>query len=193
MPRNTREKIIDAGMTLFSNHGFAAVTTKEIAKAAEISEVTLYRHFDSKRGLFNAIIKEHMMNFGIAEYIQSLSTYDVRRDLSEIAFMMIKTYEKNRDLHRMVIKDKTFQSEGRKHSKRIENKDFDALREFFFTLKEKDLVKDDPKKLMKLFMSNIHGFVMHNYILPEETDKLSPDQLDYFEWLITKIIDIILM
>ena len=39
-------------MTVFVEKGFNGSTTVEIAKAAEISEVTLFRYFSSKQELF---------------------------------------------------------------------------------------------------------------------------------------------
>ena len=194
MSQDTREKIMESAKALFSEHGFAAVTTKEIAKTAGISEVTLYRHFESKRSLFNDIVKENMMNFGIESYIENEATYDVRKDLIEISSRIVDTYKKNRALHRMVIKDQFLKSEARTHSKKIENKDMKALYSYFEKIKEKNLVKDDSEKLMKFFISNIHGFVMHNYILKTGTESLDKKRkIEYFDWLINKYIDIILM
>jgi TetR/AcrR family transcriptional regulator len=55
-----REKIIRASMALFSEKGFTATTTKEIARAAGISESLIYSHFEDKLALYKAIIKYKM-------------------------------------------------------------------------------------------------------------------------------------
>lgn len=47
-----RKQILDAAMTIFVEKGFKGSTTIEIAKAAEISEVTLFRYFSSKQEIF---------------------------------------------------------------------------------------------------------------------------------------------
>ena len=44
-----------AAVPLFATKGFDALTTKEIADAAGVSEALLYRHFDSKQALFHAV------------------------------------------------------------------------------------------------------------------------------------------
>jgi len=187
----TREKIMNSSKSLFSENGYAAVTTKEIAKSAEISEVTLYRYFDSKRSLFNAIIKEHMHNYGIATFIEKEATYDVRTDLNAIAERFLGSYKKNGALLRMVIKDAFLKSEARTHSKHVENTDIKALRLYFESIKEKGLVNDDAEKLMKFFISNIHSYAMKNYILKQEPADKKHEE--YLSWLINKIIDTILM
>ena len=45
-------QIIEAAMELFIEKGYKSTTTFEIADAAGISEVTLFRNFDSKKDIF---------------------------------------------------------------------------------------------------------------------------------------------
>jgi AcrR family transcriptional regulator len=47
----TREDIAAAAMTLFSERGFDAVTVAEIARAAEVSEKTVFNYFPAKEDL----------------------------------------------------------------------------------------------------------------------------------------------
>ena len=53
-----RNQILDAATEVFSRKGFHRATTKEIARAAGVSEGTIYNYFDSKRSLMLAIIDE---------------------------------------------------------------------------------------------------------------------------------------
>lgn len=50
-----RQAIIQAAQPLFAARGFDAVTTREVAEAANISEALLYRHFESKAALYEAV------------------------------------------------------------------------------------------------------------------------------------------
>jgi len=50
-----REAIVLAAAPLFAAKGFDAVTTREVAEAAGVSEALLYRHFDNKAALYEAI------------------------------------------------------------------------------------------------------------------------------------------
>ena len=47
-----RTQILDSAMSVFVERGYNGTTTQEIAKAANISEVTLFRYFSSKREIF---------------------------------------------------------------------------------------------------------------------------------------------
>lgn len=50
-----RDAILVAAMPLFAAKGFDGVTTREVAEAACVSEALLYRHFENKRALYDAI------------------------------------------------------------------------------------------------------------------------------------------
>lgn len=50
-----RDAIVLAAAPLFAAKGFDAVTTREVAEAAGVSEALLYRHFDNKAALYEAI------------------------------------------------------------------------------------------------------------------------------------------
>lgn len=56
MPGNTRQKIMDAAMELFSQRGFEAVSVRDIAGAVGLRESSLYNHFRNKREIFDAIV-----------------------------------------------------------------------------------------------------------------------------------------
>ncbi|GAL05037.1 transcriptional regulator TetR family [Photobacterium aphoticum] len=51
-----RLAIIDAAKAEFMQHGFLAANMDRISAAAEVSKRTLYRHFESKENLFEAVL-----------------------------------------------------------------------------------------------------------------------------------------
>jgi AcrR family transcriptional regulator len=60
---NSRTKLLRAGLEIFSRHGFHGATTKSIASKAGANEALIMRHFQSKEGLFLAVIREkHAQN-----------------------------------------------------------------------------------------------------------------------------------
>lgn len=52
-----REQLLDTAAKLFALHGYAGATTAQIARAAGVTEPIIYRHFQSKRDLFIALIE----------------------------------------------------------------------------------------------------------------------------------------
>ena len=54
----TRQKLLRAGLELFTTLGFRATTTPEIASRAGVAEGTIYRHFSGKEDLLIAAYRE---------------------------------------------------------------------------------------------------------------------------------------
>ena len=50
-----KEAIVKAVLPIFAHNGFANTTTRELAKAAGVSEALLYKHFPSKESLYAEI------------------------------------------------------------------------------------------------------------------------------------------
>src|ERR1700682_6221419 len=50
--QQTREVIADAARGLFADRGFDAVTVAQVARAANVSEVTVFNYFPTKEDLF---------------------------------------------------------------------------------------------------------------------------------------------
>jgi len=56
----TRDRILDAAAELMRTRGIIRATTKEIAKAAGLSEATLYKHFRDKEEMLLDVLRERM-------------------------------------------------------------------------------------------------------------------------------------
>ena len=53
---DTKERILDEALTLFSEKGYANVFVGEIAERVGIRAPSLYKHYKSKQAIFDAII-----------------------------------------------------------------------------------------------------------------------------------------
>ena len=63
-----REQILQTAVDLFSQRGFKGTTTKEIAKAAGVSEAIIFRHFATKDELYTAILHSKSCQDGLHKY-----------------------------------------------------------------------------------------------------------------------------
>ena len=52
-----RVGIVEAAKPLFARHGFAGTTTRQIARAAGVSEALVFQHFPSKAALYREILR----------------------------------------------------------------------------------------------------------------------------------------
>jgi len=63
-----REQIIRTAVELFSKRGFSGTTTKEIARAAGVSEAIIFRHFATKDELYGAILEDKACHDGTNKF-----------------------------------------------------------------------------------------------------------------------------
>lgn len=61
VPKNSirKERIVEAAAHLFAAQGYHGTSTREIARLADVSENTLFRHFDHKEDIFWAALRWH--------------------------------------------------------------------------------------------------------------------------------------
>jgi len=75
MPLDTRntattEKIALAAAHLFARQGYHGTSTREIARLADVSENTLFRHFDHKEDLFWSALRTHSSGLKLRRDVQ---------------------------------------------------------------------------------------------------------------------------
>lgn len=58
MEKDTRLKLIETATPLFAKNGFAAVSVRELAKAADANVAAVSYHFGGKEGLYQAVLEE---------------------------------------------------------------------------------------------------------------------------------------
>ena len=63
-----REQILQTAVNLFSQRGFKGTTTKEIARAAGVSEAMVFRHFATKDELYGAILDNKSCSDGVHRF-----------------------------------------------------------------------------------------------------------------------------
>lgn len=67
---DTKQRILDEALTLFSEKGYANVFVGDIAEAVGIKAPSLYKHYKSKKAIFDAIID--LMNQRFAEQAKAM-------------------------------------------------------------------------------------------------------------------------
>jgi len=182
---NAKEKIIQAAAALFEENGFGSVTTKEIAERAGVSEVTLFRNFDTKRALFSEILDLKTHPFKVHQYLSDSATYDLETDVKAVAGILIDTLEKNLPLMRMVFRD--HHASGEK--KRVEHRDHaakESILAYFTKMHALGRISVPPRMAMRFLFSNITGVITNAMFHTDE-----PIDRAYFDWMIEKVIQVI--
>lgn len=95
---STSDKLILAAIDLIAEQGYDGTTTKEIAAAAGVNEVTLFRHFGSKQRLLVAAFERYHYAGEMTKLFHERLTWDVRTDLLLISRTYHEIMNRNRKL-----------------------------------------------------------------------------------------------
>lgn len=64
--KNTHHKIVRVAHDLFMEHGFRAVSTRNIADACGLTQPTLYHHFKNKKALYLEVLRSELFDMQTA-------------------------------------------------------------------------------------------------------------------------------
>jgi len=64
MEKDTETKLIETAMVLFAQKGFAGVSIRELAQAANVNSALISYHFGGKEGLYRAVMEEQFSPIG---------------------------------------------------------------------------------------------------------------------------------
>lgn len=71
--QDRQASLISAATSLSAANGFTGTTTKQIAKAAGVSEALLFKHFPTKHALYTAILTEKAQYSELREAVEEAS------------------------------------------------------------------------------------------------------------------------
>ncbi len=122
----TRKRLIETAIREFGTHGFDAVSTRELAKAAKVNLAAIPYHFGGKRGLYQAVLEEIIQQANcscgrVAEKIQqhidhgNISTTlaeELIHDLVESITRFLVGNEQNHHRSAIIIRELMTPSEG---------------------------------------------------------------------------------
>jgi len=102
-----REQLIDTAIGLFAERGYGGTTTAQLAKAAGVTEPIIYRHFESKKQLFIAVV-ERAGGETIAHWKHLLqNSKDPGQKLRRLVAANPMVAQKGKGLYRVIIQAMT--------------------------------------------------------------------------------------
>lgn len=57
MAKGTKQRILEAALDMFSENGYAGTNIRELAASLNLVKSSMYRHFESKEALWNAVLE----------------------------------------------------------------------------------------------------------------------------------------
>jgi AcrR family transcriptional regulator len=175
MIKDTKEKILDAGLSLFSKKGYLGATTKEIAKKAGVAELTLFRHFSSKERLFEEAIKRRSFLPTLKGLLPELRDLAYADALIEIANRYLERLSERRDLIKIMHSEiHLYPAKVREIQQKFVGEIVDTLASYFRDLQGRRMLKEfDPELGARAFLSMFFSYFTSQEFIADKKQRFS--------------------
>lgn len=164
MKKDTKDKILAAATSLMTERGYSNVSVKDIALTAGVSEMTVFRHFETKMGILQAVLDRH----SYIPYFEQLFAQDLSgnlvNDLQQIANAYLAFMEKNKAIFLITIQDRSILPGVMELISDSQTKQLLKLLEGYFQVQiEQGKMKDiDTNGQATVFLTSLFGFFVSN-------------------------------
>lgn len=159
-----RLQILRVAVSLFSQQGFRGTTTKEIAQAAGVSEAMVFRHFATKKELYDAILDHKACSGGPIDPAQMVAGALARKDdyavFEGLALGALDHHECDPEFQRLLLHSALEQHElAQMFFETFVRRVYEFLSDYIRTRqREGSIIEVDPAVVVRAFI----GMIMHH-------------------------------
>ncbi len=175
MSVDTKDKILAASVKLFSDKGYAAVRTREIAESAGVNEVTLFRCFGNKKSIYHETFRKYIVR-PTPEYLLQDTTDDIEKDFILICNAMVNLFKKNSRLIQMSFKEIIAFEEIEKELKNQPEQMIEIVKNYIESHSNQLKDDTDAAKSSRHFVNIISGATFHYMHHAELKDPYTLDE-----------------
>ncbi len=164
---NRRDEILAAAAQVFAQHGFRGSTTRRIADAAGVNEITIFRQFGSKEALLREAMKHMTDSAGLTELPEIPS--DPERELTEWSESFIQHLRLRSSIIRKTMSETEERPEMRECASVVPTQASNELCKYLVALRRQGRTTErfDPKTAAAMLMGAIFADAMGREIMPE--------------------------
>lgn len=151
----TSEKIMKVALKLFSEQGYYPTTTKQIAEEAGVNELTIFRHFGSKSNLFQVTTEHYIIDSRVDFILKDTEGLSFEESMLLISNRIYKLLIQNTKLYKVQMKLSDNEKDFVKL--KLSRKIISILKEYFYELKEKKMIKGEPEIMSVTIMNSLLG------------------------------------
>ena len=155
----TADRIILAASELFQEKGFHVVSMKNIASQANVSEMTVFRHFSSKKQVLEAVVKKIAYIPPLKEVFEGKIRWDLEIDLVLISETYQKIMTDNQLAFLITLREEKTIPEVSEFVRQGPPQFKSFLKEYFGMMQaKKQIVESDIESLALTFMAINFGY-----------------------------------
>ena len=164
---DTRTAILNAAVQVFSQHGFRGSTTRRIADAAAVNEVTIFRYFGSKEALLQEAINTPTV-VGIFTPLPA-DPVNPRNELAEWAGGIVKHLQSRRSVIRKCMGEIEERPELTARAAEMPTRATNELCDYFHRLAELGFTKQefDPTVASAMLIAALFHDAMSREVMPD--------------------------
>ena len=178
MANDTKERILDAALEMFSQNGYAGTNIRELSASLGLVKSGVYKHFESKEAIWNALLDRMIAyyadHFGSAEHLPPVP--DSLEELTQMTMKMVNfTVHDERVI--MTRKVLTLEQYRDQRACKLATKHFltgltDMFTRIFAGMMDKGLLRrDDPQMLAFAYTAPISALIHLCDREPEKTEE----------------------
>ena len=178
MANDTKERILNAALEMFSQNGYAGTNIRELSASLGLVKSGVYKHFESKEEIWNALLDKMIAyygeRFGSAKHLPPVP--DSPEGLVQMTMRMVAftVHDERIVMTRKVLAIEQFRDE---RARELASKHFltgltDMFTPVFAGMMDKGLLrKDEPKMLAFSYTAPISALIHFCDREPEKTDE----------------------
>lgn len=153
-PKNKKQLLLDAALTLFVDQGIYATSTASIAKAAGVANGTLFHHFSSKDVLVLELYKDIKRNFALQIIPFELDAAQLEQQTKLIWQQAIDWALANADQQKFCLLVTQYQPLSAQTKAQIFDEEFGFLKQLILFGQQHQLIVNYP---LELLLESAHG------------------------------------
>ena len=178
MAKDTKERILDAALVMFSRNGYAGTNIRELSASLGLVKSGVYKHFESKEAIWNALLDKMIAyyeeHFGSAEHLPPVP--DTLEELVRMTMQMVNVtvHDERIVMTRKLLSIEQFRDE---RARNLATKHFltgltDMFTRLFRGMMDRGLLRDDdPEMLAFAYIAPISALIHLCDREPEKTEE----------------------
>lgn len=174
---STSERILQSALQLMKDKGFQLVTIKEIADAANVSEMTVFRHFETKKGVLEAAVERNTIIPSFQETLEKDIAWDLEHDLLLFAQLYLSLMERNESICLLAVQERTTMPElidlisnNTEHLKDFITKYFNKMQE------EGKMIEVDSYTQAAIFIATLFSYFISTALWQDKFMNISKEE-----------------
>jgi AcrR family transcriptional regulator len=174
----SRKKIIDAAMHVFSRQGFMKATIRDIAKYAGISIGGVYLYFKNKEELYKSLINERMHDIGAQIEVTTGRAESASEALSNFLKLYLDHALKHKEFILLHIREHGFVF-GREEKRKFFKSQKKLIEQIILKgISNGEFRNCDAKKMSDVLMGSLRGIVLS--IALDDDVHITPQMINEF-------------